>query len=134
MRALSAEGILSLKPSWMITIHGSGPPDALKLVSDTRVPLTMIHDDPSPGGVAAKIETIGKLLGAEEKARTLANETRARFALVEHMRPQTAKPPRVLFILSVQNGRPMVGGRGTAADAIICPRRRRQCGRHNRRL
>jgi iron complex transport system substrate-binding protein len=59
------------------------------------------------------------LLGAEEKAIALANETRARFALVEHMRPQTAKPPRVLFILSLQNGRPMVGGRGTAADAII---------------
>jgi iron complex transport system substrate-binding protein len=119
MRALSAEGILSLKPSWVIAIEGSGPPDALKLVGDTGVSLTMIHDDPSPDGVAAKIETIGKLLGAEEKAVTLANETRARFALVEHMRPQTPKPPRVLFVLSLQNGRPVVGGHGTAADAMI---------------
>jgi iron complex transport system substrate-binding protein len=118
MRALSAEGILSLKPSWVIAIDGSGPPAALKLVSDAGVPLTMIHDDPSPDGVAAKIETIAKLLGAE-KAVALANETRARFALVEHMRPRTPKPPRALFILSLQNGRPMVGGRGTAADAII---------------
>jgi iron complex transport system substrate-binding protein len=119
MRALSAEGILSLKPSWVIAIDGSGPPAALKLVSETSVPLTMVHDDPSPEGVAAKIETIGKLLGAEEKAVALANETRTRFALVEHMRPQTPKPPRVLFVLSLQNGRPMVGGRGTAADAMI---------------
>jgi iron complex transport system substrate-binding protein len=119
MRALSAEGILSLKPSWVIAIDGSGPPAALKLVSDAGVPLTMIHDDPSPNGVAAKIETIGKLLGAEEKAVALARETRARLALVAHMRPQTPKPPRVLFLLSLQNGRPMVGGRGTAADAII---------------
>ena len=91
MRALSAEGILSLKPSWVIAIDGSGPPAALKLVSDAGVPLTMIHDDPSPDGVAAKIETIGKLLGAEEKAAALANETRARFALVEQMRPADAK-------------------------------------------
>jgi iron complex transport system substrate-binding protein len=119
MRALSAEGILSLKPTWVIAIDGSGPPAALKLVSETGVPLTMIHDDPSPDGVAAKIETIGKLLGAEDKAVALANETRARFALVEHMRPQTPRPPRVLFLLSLQNGRPMVGGRGTAADSII---------------
>src|SRR6202453_5091460 len=65
MRALSAEGILSLRPSWGIAIDGSGPPAHLKLVSDTGVPLTIIHDDPSPDGVAAKIETIGKLLGAE---------------------------------------------------------------------
>jgi iron complex transport system substrate-binding protein len=119
MRALSAEGILSLKPSWVIAIDGSGPPPALKLVSDAGVPLTMIHDEPSPDGVAAKIETIGKLLGAEEKSVALADETRARFAMVEHMRPHAPKPPRVLFILSLQNGRPMVGGRGTAADAII---------------
>jgi len=119
MRALSAEGILSLKPSWVIAIDGSGPPAALKLVSDAGVPMTMIHDDPSPDGVAAKIETIGKLLGAREKAAALADETRARFALVEKMRPKSEKPPRVLFILSLQNGRPMVGGRGTAADAII---------------
>jgi iron complex transport system substrate-binding protein len=119
MRALSAEGILSLKPTWVIAIDGSGPPAALKLVSDTGVPLTMIHDNPSPDGVAAKVETIGKLLGAEDKAVALAQETRARFALVEHMRPQTPRPPRVLFLLSLQNGRPMVGGRGTAADSII---------------
>jgi iron complex transport system substrate-binding protein len=119
MRALSAEGILSLKPSSVIAIDGSGPPAALKLVSETGVPLTMVHDDPSPEGVAAKIETIGKLLGAGEKAVALANETRTRFALVEHMRPQTPKPPRVLYILSLQNGRAMVGGRGTAADAMI---------------
>jgi hypothetical protein len=59
------------------------------------------------------------LLGAEEKAVTLANETRARFGLVEHMRPRTAKPPCVLFILSLQNGRLMVGGRATAADVIL---------------
>jgi iron complex transport system substrate-binding protein len=119
MRALSAEGILSLRPSWVIAIDGSGPPAALKLVSETGVPLTVVHDDPSPEGVAVKIETIGKLLGAEEKAVALARETRARFALVEHMRPQTPKPPRVLFILSLQNGRPIVGGCGTAADAMI---------------
>jgi iron complex transport system substrate-binding protein len=119
MRAFSAEGILSLKPSWVIAIDGSGPPAALKLVGDAGAPLTMIHDEPSPDGAAAKIETIGKLLGAEEKAVALANETRARFAMVEHMRPHAPKPPRVLFILSLQNGRPMVGGRGTAADAII---------------
>jgi iron complex transport system substrate-binding protein len=119
MRALSAEGILSLKPSSVIAIEGSGPPAALKLVSDAGVPLTMIPDDPSAEGVARKIETIGTLLGAGAKAAALARETRARFALVDTMRPNAATPPRVLFLLSLQNGRPMVGGRGTSADAII---------------
>jgi iron complex transport system substrate-binding protein len=119
MRALSAEGILSLKPSLVIAVEGSGPPPALKLVSDAGVALTVVPDEPSPDGVAKKIETIGALLGADEKAASLASDTRARFALVDEMRPQTTKPPRVLFLLSLQNGRPIVGGRGTSADAMI---------------
>ncbi len=59
------------------------------------------------------------MLGAGEKAAALADETRTRFELVGRMRPLTLKPSRVLFVLSLQNGRPMVGGRGTSADAII---------------
>lgn len=119
MRALSAEGILSLKPTSVIAIDGSGPPDALKLVTDAGVPLTFVRDEPSPGGVIAKIEAIGRLLGESERAAKLAEETRERFGLVDDMRAKISKPARVLFVLSLQNGRPMVGGRGSAADAII---------------
>jgi iron complex transport system substrate-binding protein len=119
MRALSGEGILSLRPSSVIAVDGSGPPQALKQVTDAGVPLAMVSDEPSPDGVVKKIETIGALLREGEKAAALASETRARFELVEKMRPQGPKPPRVLFVLSLQNGRPMVGGRGTAADAVI---------------
>jgi iron complex transport system substrate-binding protein len=119
MRALSAEGVFSLKPSLVIAVEGSGPPAALKLIADAGVQLAMVPDEPSPEGVAKKIETIGELMGESEKAAALDRETRARFALVEKMRPQTVKPPRVLFILSLQNGRPMVGGRGSSADAVI---------------
>jgi iron complex transport system substrate-binding protein len=119
MRALSAEGILSLKPSAVVAIDGSGPPAALKLVTDAGVPLTFVHDEPSADGVVAKIGAVGRMLGESGRAAKLADETRARFGLVEAMRAKIARPARVLFVLSLQNGRPMVGGRGSAADAII---------------
>jgi iron complex transport system substrate-binding protein len=119
MRALSAEGILSLKPSAVIAIEGSGPPAALKLVTDAGAPMTFVHDDPSPDGVVAKIKTIGELLGESERAQRLAKATHERFDLVAALRMKIAKPKRVLFLLSLQNGKPMVGGRGTAADAVI---------------
>ncbi|WP_158818623.1 hemin ABC transporter substrate-binding protein [Methylocapsa sp. S129] len=119
MRALSAEGILSLKPRSVIVIDGSGPPAALKLVTDAGVPLTYVHDEPSADGVAQKIEAVGRLLGESDRAAKLADETRARFTLIDAMRAKIVKPARVLFVLSLQNGRPMVGGHGSAADAII---------------
>ena len=61
------------------------------------------------GAVTETIYALGLEGQAEEKAVTLANETRARFALAEHMRPQTAKPPRVempIGILTAAIGAP----------------------------
>jgi iron complex transport system substrate-binding protein len=119
MRALSAEGVLSLKPSAVIAVEGAGPPATLKQLDDAGAPLFSIRDTPTPEGAADKIESIGALFGARERAHAMAKSVRARFAALETMRPRVAKPPRVLFVLSLQNGRVLVGGRDTAADAAI---------------
>lgn len=119
VRALSAEGVLSLKPSLVMLIDGAGPPGAVSLLAETGVGLARIPDETSAEGVAAKIEAIGAALGAGEPAARLAAQTRAGFAELAALRGSIAKPRRVLFVLSVQNGRVMVGGRNSAADAII---------------
>lgn len=119
VRALSAEGVLSLKPSLVMLIDGAGPPGAVSLLAETGVNLSRIPDETSAEGVATKIEAIGSALGAAEAASRLAAQTRAGFAELTALRSGIAKPRRVLFVLSVQNGRVMVGGRNSSADAII---------------
>jgi iron complex transport system substrate-binding protein len=44
---------------------------------------------------------------------------RARFDEVAALRETLPERRRALFVLSLQNGRALVGGRGTAADAIL---------------
>ena len=119
VRALSAEGVLSLKPSLVMMIEGAGPPGAVSLLNESGVRIARIPDDTSADGVAAKIEAIGAALGAAEPAGRLAAQTRARFEELATLRGAVAKPRRVLFVLSLQNGRVMVGGRNSSADAII---------------
>ena len=119
MRALSAEGVLSLKPSAIVAIEGAGPPATLKQLTDAGAPLVTIPDTPTPEGAADKIEAIGALLDVKDRAHALADSLRSRFTALERLRPHVDKPPRVLFLLSVQGGRVMVGGRATAADAAI---------------
>lgn len=119
VRALSAEGVLSLKPSLVMLIDGAGPPGAVSLLAETGVALARIPDETTPEGVATKIEAIGAALGAAAPAQRLAAQTRAGFAELATLRGGIAKPRRVLFVLSVQNGRVMVGGRNSSADAII---------------
>ncbi|PTM41115.1 ABC transporter substrate-binding protein [Bosea sp. 124] len=119
VRALSAEGVLSLKPSLVMVIDGAGPPGAVSLLNESGVRIARIPDDTSAAGVAAKIEAIGGVLGAAEPAGRLAAQTRARFEELATLKQAIAQKRRVLFVLSLQNGRVLVGGRNSSADAII---------------
>ena len=119
VRQLSAEGVLSLNPTLVIVIDGAGPPDALSLLNESGVKIARIPEDPSPDGVVTRIGAIGAVVGAVEPARRLAQQARARFDEVAALREKLGAKKRVLFVLSLQNGRALVGGRNTTADAIV---------------
>ncbi|WP_377843049.1 hemin ABC transporter substrate-binding protein [Bosea sp. UC22_33] len=119
VRALSAEGVLSLKPSLIMLIDGAGPPDAVSLITESGVKIARINDGLTPEGVTAKIAAIGAAIGAAAPAERLAAQTRARFDELATLRSDIAKKKRILFLLSLQNGRAMVGGRNSSADGII---------------
>lgn len=119
VRALSVEGVLSTRPSLIIAIEGAGPPDAIKLLTEAGVRLARVPDEASEAGVIAKIEAVSALVNAGEAAPALMESVKAGFAQLAANRAKISKPRRILFVLAMQNGRPMVGGRNSAADAII---------------
>lgn len=119
VRALSAEGVLSLAPDLVIAIDGAGPPDALRLVAEAGVRVERIAEDTTIAGVSARIRTIGRLVGQSEAAEALAAGVERDFAALARDRAALPAARRVLFVLSLQNGRALVGGRGSSADAII---------------
>jgi iron complex transport system substrate-binding protein len=119
VRALSAEGVLSLKPTQVIAVEGAGPPDALALLKESGTPITMIPEALSPEAVVGKIAAIGRAAGVAEPAQQLAAAVKGRFQELDKLRSGLPGQKRVLFVLSLQNGRTLVGGRATTADAII---------------
>jgi iron complex transport system substrate-binding protein len=119
VRALSAEGILSLTPTLVIAIESAGPPEVLRLIADAGVPIHRLDEALTPDAVSRRIEEVGLLAGAEAQAQALAAEVAARFAALAPRRAAIRAPKRVLFILSLQGGRAMVGGSTTSADAMI---------------
>ena len=119
VRALSAEGVLSLKPTLIMLIDGAGPPDAVSLLAESGVKIARITDGLTAEGVASKIAAIGTAIGAAAPAERLAAQTRARFEELATLRAAITKKRRVLFVLSLQNGRALVGGRNSSADGII---------------
>lgn len=117
MRALSAEGVLSVNPDLILAEEGAGPPAALDLLKQGGIPFVIVPDARNADDVAQRIEVVGKALGVGDKAVVLAEKVRTDIAAVTANLPD--EPRRVLFLLSVTGGKLMAGGTGTAADAII---------------
>jgi iron complex transport system substrate-binding protein len=119
VRALSPEGVLSLAPDRVIAIDNAGPPDALRLIQGGGVAIDRIPESFTPEGIARRIRAIGRAAGLAEAGAALADRALAEFAALESERSGIAKPRRVLFLLAMQNGRPVVGGRESGAAAMI---------------
>lgn len=119
MRALSPEGVLSVNPSGILALQGSGPREAIDVLKKARVPYVEVPETFDSEGIVTKIEVVGKALGADSAATALATRVRAELDAAEALTAAVGERKRVLFILSLQGGKLMASGSGTAADGII---------------
>jgi len=120
MRQLSAEGVLGLNPSVVIAIEGAGPKETMNVLEAAKVPLVIVPDSYSEAGIVEKINVIARVTGATEPAKCLTARVRADLDALETIRAGIGdKKKRVLFVLSLVNGRAMAAGTHTAADGII---------------
>ncbi len=119
MRALSAEGVLSLTPDLVLTTEAAGPPDALRLLEQAGLRVERLPEAHSQTGLMAQISRIGAALALEAAAKALSEKVEARFTALAKAREAITQKKRILIALSVQNDRLLVGGRGTAAQEMI---------------
>ena len=119
MRALSSEGVISIGATLVLASERSGPPEVVKTLKATSVPYVEIADQNSAEGIVGKIRLIAKAVSAEGEGEKLAAKVVADFKALEEVRAKIKRPLRALFVLGVQNGRVMVGGQHTSADAIL---------------
>jgi iron complex transport system substrate-binding protein len=118
-RALSAEGVLSLRPSVVLAAAEAGPPVALRQVRAAGVPVVVVPSVYTVDGARMKIRLIADMLGraaqGERLLEALANDLAEAMAL----RRQRQGNPKVLFIYARGAGTLNVAGVGTAAAAMI---------------
>ncbi|MBN9549851.1 MAG: hemin ABC transporter substrate-binding protein [Alphaproteobacteria bacterium] len=119
MRALSPEGVLSVNPTGILALHGSGPKEAVDVLKKSSVPFIEVPDHYDHEGILEKIRIVGKALGVEAKAQKLATETDVKLAAAEKQTAAIKERKRVLFVLSTQGGKILAAGGDTAADGII---------------
>lgn len=118
MRALSAEGVLSLKPSLILAEGDAGPPAALAQMRNAGAALVLLRKDPTPAGVVYKIRAAARVLGREAKGEALAAAFEADMAALAAAIAKAGQRPRVVFILGASRGL-LAAGQDTGADHMI---------------
>jgi iron complex transport system substrate-binding protein len=119
MRALSSEGVISVGATLVLASERAGPPEVVKTLKASRVPYVEVPDAFSLEGLVKKIDLIARAIGTEEEGNRVAQKVTAGFAALATLRAKIRRPVRALLVLGVQNGRIMVGGKGTSADAVL---------------
>ncbi len=119
MRALSPEGVLSVKPSAILALHGSGPAEAVDVLKRAKIDYIEVPDTYDHKGILDKIRIVGAAIGAPGKAEELSARVDGDLAAAEALTRDIKTRSRVLFILSFQDGKMLGSGAHTAADGII---------------
>ncbi|MCV2448789.1 hemin ABC transporter substrate-binding protein [Paracoccus sp. DMF] len=119
VRALAPEGVLSVSPDLIIAEDGAGPPEAVSVLKAAGVPYVTVDESYDAEGVLKKVDAVAGALGVAEKGRALHEKLAADLKAAAERSATVGTPKKVLFVLSLQGGRVMAGGTGTAADGII---------------
>jgi iron complex transport system substrate-binding protein len=119
LRALSAEGVLALSPDLIVMEKDAGPPETVALLD--KAGLAVVH---VPAGyelkeLPQKIRTIAAAVGKRSEGDVIAEKVTTDLDRLQADLKRVERKRRVLFILSLVDGRPMAAGTNTAADAII---------------
>lgn len=119
MRQLSPEGVLSVNPTGILALHGSGPREAVDVLKKASVPFIEVPEHYSHEGILEKVRIVGKALGVDAKAEVLARELDVKLFAAEKQTASIKQRKRILFVLSIQGGKILAAGSETAADGMV---------------
>jgi len=118
-RALAVEGVLSLQPDLVLAGAETGPPAAIEQLREAGVRVEVLPTAYTRDVVAALILDVAKLLDRTEAAPAILSAVDTELQASATAVAQVTRRPRVLFVYARGAGSLLVGGRDTAAHALI---------------
>lgn len=119
MRQLSAEGVLSLRPTLVLLTADAGPPAAIEQIRSAGVALVIIPSEHSVEGVKAKIRAVARVLALEERGEELVRSFERDLVETQRIVAEQKGRPRVLALIARGPNAMNVAGTGTAPDEMI---------------
>jgi len=119
LRRLSAEGVVSLRPTLFLGTDDAEPHAALDQLRGAGIRVELVDDAPGLEATYARVLAIGSIVGRRDAAEALVHDMRAAAAPVLAGVATAATRPSVLFIYARGQGSAQVAGEKTAAQIMI---------------
>lgn len=119
LRRLSAEGVLSMKPTVIIAEGDAGPPTVLDKIRAAGGNLVLLRRDKSLSGIMYKIRAVAAILGKRAEGEAMVKTYRSDLAAIRQSLKDVRIAPKVLFVLSIGRGALLAAGSKTAAHTVI---------------
>jgi len=121
LRALSAEGVLSLQPTQIITTSSAGPKPTLVQLEKSGVTIDVVDQPYSIEGLRQKVLEVAQLINKTEEGKALVADINAQLKPLQARIAANADKPKLkaLFFLGMQGNQLMAAGKGTQADALL---------------
>ncbi|MFF0742635.1 hemin ABC transporter substrate-binding protein [Streptomyces sp. NPDC004111] len=119
---VSAESVLSLRPTVVLADTTTGPAEAVQQIRDAGVPLVVVKPAKELADVDRRIDAVAAALGVRPAGEELKKRTRERIAAVQKdiPRPKDGRKPRVTFLyLRGSASVYLLGGRDSGASSLL---------------
>lgn len=118
-KMISAEGVVSLGPTVVLSYADAEPAEALTQIEATGIPVVPFERHPLLPALRDNVTRIGALFDREDAATDLLAEIDGDLAAVRAAVASVEKRPKVLFVISYDQSQMVVAGAGSVADQLI---------------
>ncbi|MEU9094300.1 ABC transporter substrate-binding protein [Streptomyces sp. NPDC048428] len=120
---VSAESVLSLRPTVVLADTTTGPAEAIGQIRDAGIPLVVVEPAKELADVGRRIDTVAAALGVQKSGDALRKRTQDRIDAVRKSVPvpaDGAEKPRVAFLyLRGSASVYLLGGRESGASSLL---------------
>lgn len=117
---VSAESVLSLRPTVVLAQTDTGPPEAIDQIRGAGVPVLVLDTPRSVDDSIVRIELLATALGVPQAGAELAQRTADEIAVARAAVPVGESAPKIAFLyMRGTAGVYLIGGPGSGADSMI---------------
>ncbi len=117
---VSAESVLSLRPTVVFAQTDTGPPEALDAIRNAGIPVVVVEAPESIDDIAPRVQLIADAVGLPAEGEGLVQRTHDQIAAVQASIPAETRSPRIAFLyMRGQAGVYLLAGPRSGADSMI---------------